>query len=98
MFVKVMNSYRCIIAACDQELIGKIFEEGKLQLNVKESFYKGDEIAEKEMIEFLQDYAKEDATFNLVGKEVIDSALKAGIIKEENVGTIQNIPYALILL
>lgn len=98
MFVKVINSYRCIVAACDKELIGKIFEEGKLQLNAKESFYKGEEIAEKEMIELLKDYSKEDATFNLVGKKVIDSALKAGIIKEENIGTIDSIPYALILL
>jgi len=98
MFVKVINSYRCIVAACDKELVGKVFEEGKLQLNVKESFYQGEEIEKKEMIELLQEYAKEDATFNLVGKKVIDSALKAGIIKEENVGTIQNIPYALILL
>lgn len=98
MFVKVMNSYRTIVAACDKELIGKTFEEGKLQLNLKESFYQGEEIEKKEMIDLLKDYVQEDATFNLVGKKVIDSALKAGIIKEENIGTIQSIPYALILL
>jgi hypothetical protein len=98
MFVKVINSYRCIVAACDKDLIGKTFEEGQLQLNAKESFYKEEEVSKKEIIELFQNYAKEDATFNLIGKEVIDSALKAGIIKEENIGTIQNIPYALILL
>ncbi len=98
MFVKVMNSYRTIVAACDKELIGKMFEEGKLQLNLKESFYQGEELEKKEMVDLLKDYAQEDATFNLVGKKVINCALKAGVIKEENVGTIQNIPYALILL
>lgn len=98
MFLKVINSYRSIVAACDKEIIGKIFEEGKLQLNLKESFYKGEEVEEKEMIELLKDYSKEDATFNLVGKKVINSAIKAGIIKEENIGTIEDIPYALILL
>jgi hypothetical protein len=98
MFVKVMNSYRTIVAACDKELIGKTFEEGKLQLNLKESFYQGEEIEKKEMIDLLKDYVQEDATFNLVGQKVINCALKAGIIKQDNVGTIQGIPYALILL
>jgi hypothetical protein len=98
MFVKVVNSYRVIVAACDEDLIGKKFEEGQLQLDVKESFYKGDETSEKELIKILKDEVQEDATFNLVGKKVISCALKAGIIKEENVGTIQNVPYALILL
>ena len=51
MFVKVMNSYRTIFAACDKELIGKMFEEGKLQLNLKESFYQGEELEKKEMVD-----------------------------------------------
>ena len=41
---------------------------------------------------------KEDATFNIVGKESIAAALKAGIISESGIFTIQDIPIALILM
>jgi hypothetical protein len=46
----------------------------------------------------LQDLNKEDATFNIVGKESIKTALEAGIIKESGIIKIQDIPIALILL
>ena len=41
---------------------------------------------------------KEDATFNIVGDKSIKTAITAGIITEEEVGIIKEIPYALVLL
>ena len=38
---------------------------------------------------------KEDATFNIVGKESVLTALEAGIIKEDGVMKIQDVPVAL---
>lgn len=98
MYVNIIRSCRDVVAACDSDLIGKRFEEGKLQLDVKESFYKGEEKNEKETIEIFKDMKKEDATFNLVGEKTINAALKAGIIVKESIGTIDKIPYSLILL
>jgi uncharacterized protein len=93
-----MNSYRYVVAMCDKELLGKVFEQGKFQLDVKESFYKGEEVEEKEAVRILRKMGAEDATFNIVGKHSIALALKEGIILEDGIGEIQGIPFALVLL
>lgn len=87
-----------MVAACDSSILGKRFEEGKFQLDVKESFYKGEDVSEKEAIEILKDMAKEDATFNIAGEEAVNAAIAAGVITKEAVGKIQGVPFALILM
>lgn len=98
MLVKIHNSYRDIVAVCDSELLGKVFEEDKFQLDIKESFFKGEEKTKHEVLKIMQDMAKEDATFNIIGKEAVDLALEAGIITKEGIKEIQGIPFALVLL
>ena len=97
MFVKIYESYRIIVAVCDEELVGRVLEEGKFYLEVKESFFKGKSVSEKEVMEIIEDMSKEDATFNIVGKNSINAALKTGIISEEGVRTINGIPFTLVL-
>jgi len=98
MQIKIHKSYRDLVAVCDTNLVGKYFEEGNFQIDVKESFYKGEEIDEEELIEILQDMKKEDATFNIVGEKSVNASLKAGIISKDNVKKISKIPYSLVLL
>lgn len=98
MFVKVIKSYRDIVAICDSELLGKRFEEGEFQLDIKESFYKGEKLLEEKAIKIMQDMSKEDATFNIVGERSVNTALKAGIISEHGIKKIQNIPFAMVLM
>lgn len=98
MFIKIHKSYRDVIALCDSDIIGKKFEEEKFQLDLKESFYKGEEISQEKALELLKDFGKEDATFNIVGKKSIRAALKAGVIEEKGVGKIEGIPFALVLM
>lgn len=97
MLVKIHKSYRDIVAVCDSELLGKKFEQGKAILDITE-FYNGKGISEQELVALLKDYASEDATFNIVGNKSIQAALKAGIVSEEGIKRIQNIPFALVLL
>jgi hypothetical protein len=98
MLINIIKTYRDVVAICDTELLGKKFEEGKFQLDVKESFFKGEETNEEKAIELMKEMAVEDATFNIIGKESINAAIKAEIISEEKVGKIQEIPFALILV
>lgn len=98
MFINIIRTYRDVVAMCDADLLGKRFEQGKFQLDIKESFYKGEKVDEKKAIFLLQKYAKEDATFNIVGKKSINAAKKAQIITEFSIGTIDNIPFALVLI
>jgi len=96
--IKVHKSYRSVVAACDIALLGKKFEEGKRQLDIRENFYKDRELSKEEAIKLMQRQSKEDATFNIVGEEAVSAAIEAGIITKENTGKIANIPFALLLL
>lgn len=98
MFVRIIKSYRDIIAVCDSDLLGKKFEKGKFQLEVKENFFKGDELSEEKTIQLMKTMSKEDATFNIVGRKSTKAALKAGIINQDGIRKIQGVPFALVLL
>ena len=98
VLVNIIKTYRNIVAICDKELLGKKFEDEKFQLEIKESFYKGKEVNEKELVEIMKDWSMEDATFNIVGKKAISIALKTGLINQEGVKEIQGVPFALVLL
>ena len=76
MQVKIHSSYRTIVALSDTELLGKTFEEGIKRIEIKPGFFQGEEKNKEEVIEILKDMQKEDATFNIVGKESIETAKK----------------------
>ncbi|MBW6442193.1 DUF424 family protein [Patescibacteria group bacterium] len=98
MFVKIIKSYRDVVTICDNELLNKKFEEGEFQLDLKENFYKGEELNEEETLSIIKKMSREDATFNIVGKKSIETAIKSEIISEKDIKTIQGIPYSLVLL
>ncbi|MBT4257692.1 DUF424 family protein [archaeon] len=98
MFVNIIRTYRDVVAICDKELIGKKFYEGKFQLDVKENFYKGEEMNEEKTIQILKNMKREDATFNIVGEKSINAAIKAEVINENAIGKIENIPFSLVLI
>jgi hypothetical protein len=101
MYVNIIESYRTVVTICDEELLGKKFEEGEKQLHIKESFYKGEgskKMTPEEIIETINIWAQEDATFNIVGKKSIQLALQENILDENSIGYINNMPYAMILI
>lgn len=98
MLIKIHQAYRDVVAVCDFELLGQKFEQGNFQLDVKESFFKGEKVTEEKAIEIIKKMSKEDATFNIVGVKSVSCALKVGIINEEGIKKIQGIPFALVLL
>jgi hypothetical protein len=96
--IKIHTSYREIVAVCDQSLIGKKLEEDIRQLDIRENFFQGEKYEFDKAVELLKKRAYEDATFNIVGSNAVKAALAAGIIAKEGIATIQDIPFALVLL
>ena len=78
-----------IVVICDSELIGKKFKQGRLELEVKESFYRGEETSVDECLAAL----REATIGNLVGS-IVEHAIRAGILERSNVVYIQNVPHA----
>lgn len=98
MLIKVHKAYRLVVGVCDKEILGRHFEHENKILDIKENFFNGEEKKEKEMIEMIEDLAKEDATFFIAGKKSIDCALKARVISRSGIKTIENVPFALVLI
>jgi len=79
-----------LIGACDENLIGKKFVNGKFQIDVSKEFYGGKRIS----IEVLKKYFKDVTIANLVGKNTVNCAIKMGLIDPECVMRIKGIPHA----
>jgi uncharacterized protein len=98
MQIKIHEAYRNLVALCDTDLIGKAFEEDIRRIEINEYFFKGEEKNKDEIINILKDLEKEDAIFNIVGKESVECALIAKIISKEGIIMIQDVPVALGLM
>lgn len=85
---------RKIIAICDDELIGKKFEEGKLQLDLSSSFYKGKEISEEET----KNLIKGQCILNVVGKKSMESLTKLNLTENSHIIKIKGIPHTQIII
>ncbi len=98
LLVKIHKSYRNVVAICDSDLLGKKFEEGDMQLDLTGEFFNGEGLSKEEVLSILEEGKTEDATFNIVGDAAIQLALKAGVIQEGGIKTVEGVPIALTLL
>ena len=78
-----------LVAAADEDLLGKTFREGKFKIEVGK-FYEGDRVTEEELLSHLN-----LATIgNFVGKETIEAAKHGGYVSDEGVLWIGGVPHA----
>ena len=81
-----------IVAVCDEDLLGKTFEEGKAFLDLKtyRNFYDGGKADEAKV----KDALKSFSSANLVGKKSIGVARALGLIEDEDIKYIRGVPYS----
>lgn len=91
VYIKTIRRGRDIlVAACDAELLGKTLEGWRVPFVVSESFYKGTAVSIEEALN-----AMRKATIcNLVGKRIVEAAIRRGIIQETAVIYLGDIPHA----
>lgn len=82
-----------VVAACDRNVLGRTFREGKLRLEVTSRFYGGDLCGVEETMQALQ--AADIG--NLVGGKVIDAAVQRGLVDPEAILTIGGVPHVQII-
>lgn len=87
IFVK---RHQGVLAACDEDLVGKKFEDGELVLDIKESFYRGEIVSGEELSGMLTGYDN----INLVGEQTIKIAKRNKLV--DKVGRVKGVPYAII--
>ncbi len=78
-----------LVAACDEDLLGRTFREGGLRLEVS-GFYEGDVVSEDVLLAHLR-----LATMgNFVGRETIGAARRGGFVADDGVLWIAGVPHA----
>src|SRR3989338_518042 len=89
-----LSDGRVMLAICDLDLLGKKFEEGKLQLDLSSDFYRGEEMDDEKILSYI------DRTYiiNLVGEESVDFGIRNKLIEKKSIIVIKGVPHAQAIL
>lgn len=92
-----INTFRqgrdLLLAVCDEDILGKYFEEGELVLDIKSDFYGGRLVVKEEYSRLLD----ESTIVNLVGENCIKIAVDDGHVDNERILRVQGVPHAQII-
>jgi hypothetical protein len=92
--MKIFRDKKCLlVAACDSNLIGRTFREGRLKLEVATDFYGGTLANLEETLRVLDDAD----VANLVGPYVVGAAVKQGLVDPDAIISIAGIPHVQIM-
>ncbi|VVB59637.1 Uncharacterised protein [uncultured archaeon] len=86
---------KIIVAACDSDILGKVFEENDKVLDVDSDFFGGEKLPAKKIVE-IADSIKTAQTSNIIGNRITTGLVKAGALKAGSVKEIQGIKYAMV--
>ncbi len=90
VLVKVFKDAKyTLVAVCDTGLLGEIFREGKLKLEVKPDFYKG---IPQSIPEALRAIDAADIA-NLVGEAIVDAAVQEGLVDPSAIVRVSGVPH-----
>ncbi len=90
---KHVNAGRLVLAACDNSLINKRFEDSGVVLDLTSSFYKGEKMSETEFAALI----KKAHILNLVGKETVGFLISLGVGDKKSVKNVAGIPHLQII-
>ncbi len=78
-----------VLAACDEDLLGKEFREGKAVLRVSKSYYGGELVDRETLLSLI----READIVGLVGEGSISVAMDAGYVRPGDEKTVQGVPH-----
>ena len=79
-----------LLAACDEELLGKTFKSGEMRLTVSKTFYHRESVTEEEFPGIMN----RATAMNLVGDRTISAAVEAGLVSPEGILRIEGVGHA----
>lgn len=83
-----------LVVITDKEIIGKVFSEGKLQLDLTKEFYRGEERSKEEVERILE----RAYVIHFTGEKAVEFGKNLGLIEEGKVLVVKNVPHAEVLL
>ncbi|MBQ8179057.1 MAG: DUF424 family protein [Candidatus Methanomethylophilaceae archaeon] len=95
MYVRIhTNGDERILAACDEDIIGKTFRGDGMRITVSETFYRGESVSTEAYIERM----KSVSIMNLVGEEAVSIAVAQGHVSPENIIVIGGVKHAQVVM
>ncbi len=83
-----------LLAACDEELLGRTFSEGVVKVTISENFYGLDKMTEETLGERMGSVT----IMNLFGERTISVGIEKGFVTPENVLIVAGIKHAQVVL
>ncbi|MCK4550873.1 MAG: DUF424 family protein [Candidatus Aenigmarchaeota archaeon] len=80
-----------IVAVCDEDIAGRVFEENGLVLDIDRDFFCDVLITKTELLEILKDAH----TANICGNKAVDFLVENNILEDAHVKTIAGVKYAM---
>jgi hypothetical protein len=94
VFIRVYKDAKhTLVAACDSDLLGETFREGKLKLEVKPAFYRGVRASVSEALVAID--AADIA--NLVGETIVQAAVRERLVDPTAIVHISGVPHVQII-
>ncbi|BCU69016.1 DUF424 domain-containing protein [Stygiolobus caldivivus] len=78
------------VNVCEPDLLGKVFKKGDISLAVNREFYAGEEVS----LDFAFTLFEEANVVSLVGREIVDEAIKRGYVAKDGVLEIEGVKFA----
>lgn len=79
-----------LLAACDEDLLGDLYREGRFRLEVRPGFYDGERVDSG----VLEAMMARCTLANLVGPRTVDLAVRLGLVDTGQVLEIEGVPHA----
>ncbi len=90
---KIVYQGFIVITVCDEELLGKEIETPNGKITINEPFYGGSKMSLNEALRLIRDANN----VNLLGRRIVEAAIREGLISEDAVINLSGIPHAIIL-
>lgn len=85
-----IGPHGAVLVVTDAEILGKRFEEGKLQLDLSKEFYQGEKMNKEEVKGLIKKYY----ILHLTGEKTINLFVEEGFVDEKRVLRIKKVPHA----
>lgn len=83
-----------LVVITDKDIVGKKFEEGKLQLDLTNNFYKGEEKDEEEV----KEATSRARHIHFTGDKSVALGIEANLIDQDKILWVSNVPHAEVML
>lgn len=83
---------RVLVNICDEELVGKVVEEGKLKVHLSKEFYSGEVVEKGEALRLIRTCS----VVNLAGERSVSLAVENEIGTPEAIREIEDVPFLMI--